>query len=175
MFDFSKLLSALKIAPYAMVGVAISTGIALFAPAAFVSRLGLDTLVGTYRPWIGATFLVSTVVFLSFVSGRAGTMLWPIVLDRWNVRQLRKELHCLSLPEQSLVAEFVDNETTTQCYFIGDGVVGGLVGKGILYRSSNVGRPGSTSFDHNIQPWAWKYLRQHPDLVAAGRGRERDV
>jgi hypothetical protein len=156
-------------------GVAVATAIVLFAPAAVIARLGLDTLLSTYRPCVGGGFVLSAAIFASYLLAQAVRVLQPIALQRWNVRQWRKNLHYLSLPEQSLLAEYLDADSTTQCYFIGDGVVAGLIGKGILYRASNVGRPGLASFDHNIQPWAWEYLKRHPELVAAGRGRARDV
>lgn len=156
-------------------GIAVATGVTLFAPESVMTRLGLDAAATSHRPYVGAGFLLSSAIFISYLLAQAVELLKPVALERWNLRQSRRTLHFLSLPEQSLLAEYLDAETTTQCYFIGDGVVTGLIGKGILYRASNVGRPGSTSFDHNIQPWAWEYLKRHPDLIASGRGRTRDV
>jgi len=36
---------------------------------------------------------------------------------------------------------------------------------GVLYRSSNINMPGSDNYDYNITPWAWDYLKKHPELI----------
>jgi Super-infection exclusion protein B len=43
-------------------------------------------------------------------------------------------------------------------------VVNGLVSETVLYRSSNMSALGTT-FPFNIQPWAWDYLNEHPELL----------
>ncbi len=45
-----------------------------------------------------------------------------------------------------------------------DGVVGGLLTKRILYRSSSLSL-SYTTFAYNLQPWAWEYLNSHPRLL----------
>ena len=173
--DFGKLLSALKVPLYVVLGIAIAASVALAAPHGILAALGLEAWVRTYRAWIGGAWLLSVAIFLSAVASRTWTLVSPRLVERWNIRQWRKRFHSLSLPEQSLLAEYVDNETTTRSYLVGDGVVNGLVAKKILYRAGSVSHPYEPRFDFNIQPWAWDYLLRHRELVAAGRGRPRDT
>lgn len=164
------LLSVLKFAPHVFFGLAVASGIALFAGPSFTAALGIDPLLREDRVWVGVTFLVSVSVFVSATGAHLLHLLGPPLLDRWNERQWRKELGVLSPPEKQVLAEYLRENTTTRAQPISDGVVGGLVGKGILYRSSNVGHRGSSSFDFNLQPWAWRHLRKHPELVQAPPG-----
>jgi hypothetical protein len=167
MVDVAKLLSSLKLPPSVFFGLALASAIVLFAPESVIAALGLGPLIVAYRPWIGVTFLVSLAVFLSLTLARLGALLGPALLERWNERQWRKELAVLSPPEKRVLAEYVRENTTTCSHHVSDGVVGGLVAKGILFRASNFGHPGSTSFDYNLQPWAWRHLMKHPELVDA--------
>lgn len=43
-------------------------------------------------------------------------------------------------------------------------VVLGLETEKIIYRASSLSSY-YTNFPYNIQPWAWEYLNQHPDLL----------
>ena len=174
--DPAKLVSALKFAPHVFFGLALASGLLLFTPASLASALGLTPLLSNYRVWVGAVFLVSISVSVSAALAGLLNAFSPALRDRWNERQWRKELQVLTPPEKEILSEYVRDNTSTLPQPISNGVVGGLVGKGILYRASNVGHPGSTSFDYNLQPWAWRHLRQHPELVgvvpAAHSGRD---
>lgn len=48
-----------------------------------------------------------------------------------------------------------------------DGVVKGFAHSGIIYQSSDVGSAilGGIVVAFNIQPWAWHYLKKHPELL----------
>ena len=76
-----------------------------------------------------------------------------------------KQLDFLTPEEQGYLTPYVKDSVNTQKFPVEDGVVGGLLTKGIVYRSSNV-------FDmvegvpYNIQPWAKAYLLRHPELLA---------
>ena len=108
---------------------------------------------------------MSGSLFVSAVLAELGKLVYPALLERWNARQLASNLHELSPPERECLALFVESDSTTHSFHISDGVIGGLVAKGILFRSSNAGHPGSLSFDYNVQPWAWRYLKKHRDLL----------
>jgi len=169
MVDIDKLLSALKVAPYVFLALAVASGIALFSPPSVQTTLGLDSLLVLYRGWIGATFLLSTSVFLSAMGAHVVRLFGPALRESWNTRQYRKDLTILSPPEQEVLAKYLRANTTTLSHHVSDGVVGGLVAKHILYRASNIGHPGSMSFDFNLQPWAWEELRRRPVLVGLPR------
>ena len=150
---------------HAFAAIAIASAIVLFTPASALQILGLDAIRATHRTWIGGAFVLSAALFFTSVAGRLAQLVAPDLIQRWNASQQRKALHTLSRPEREVLAEYLLHDTSTRSFAISDGVVGGLVAKRILYRASNVGHPGSMSFDHNLQPWAWDYLRRHPALV----------
>lgn len=172
--DYSKLFSALKLPPQIFLGIALASGLVLFTPAQFTGTLGFDSLLTTYRAWIGAAFVLSSSIFLAAIAARTVPFFGRVLRDRWNVRQYEKRLRVLSPPEQAILAEYVQNNTTTRDFPISDGVVGGLVARKILYLASNIGHPGSTSFDYNLQPWAWAALKRHPELVIPPNHSEHD-
>ena len=67
--------------------------------------------------------------------------------------------------EREVLAKYVAEDTTTLAFEIRDGVVNGLVGKGVLFRSSSLTNPMSYDLDTNIQPWAWEYVKKHAGLL----------
>jgi len=59
---------------------------------------------------------------------------------------------------------YMQNDTET-CYFdIGDGVVSGMVMKGLLYQGGSIGDIIS-GFPFNIQPWVRHHLNSHPQML----------
>jgi hypothetical protein len=163
--DYSKLLSALKLPPYIFLGIALASGLVLFTPAQFTVRLGFESLLGVYRARIGVAFVLSSSIFVVAIAAKTVPFFGRVLRERWNARHNQKRLAALSPPEQRVLAEYLKNNTTTRAQHISDGVVGGLAAKRILYQASSAGHPGSLSFDYNLQPWAWEFLKQHPELV----------
>lgn len=164
--DYAKILAAFKFAPHVLLGVALASGVVLLGPSSFTSSLGLDAILSTHRSWIGVGFLLSTSIFVSSIGAKFVKLIGPAILDKWKTRQRRKGLHCLTPPEKAKLAEYLRNTSSTRSFHMSDGVVCGLVGKGILYVASSFGHPGGFSFPFNLQPWAWEYLVKHPELVA---------
>jgi len=74
-------------------------------------------------------------------------------------------LHNLTLKERQALRRYVTGNTQTATFHIGDGVAKGLEVKGILYRATSVSKGPVPEFDFNIQPWAYDYIVQDPDLL----------
>ena len=72
--------------------------------------------------------------------------------------------------EKAYLVPFVLQQENTQYFLIEDGIAGGLIAKGVLYRSSNVGSLVS-GWAHNIQPWAREYLTEHAELLEGARAK----
>jgi hypothetical protein len=163
--DLAKFLPVLKFAPHVFFAIAGASGLSLFGPAWFINRLGLEPILAAHRTWIGVSFILSATLFVSSLGARFIDVLKPILVEGWHVYLWKRNLTGLSPPEKRLLAEYLSQDTTTLSHRISEGVVNGLVGKNILYRASNFSHPGSMSFDYNVQPWAWRYLRRHPELL----------
>ena len=161
-----------KIAAAPLLAVGIATGIVLFVPDSVALTLGVDAFRSEHRGFIGGAFIFSW-------SYLAAQLLWwfrKLGVDAWSRRKGRlareKQLHSLTLEEQGYLGPYVRDGVNTCNFPVEDGVIGGLLAKAIVYRSSNV-------FDvlegvpYNIQPWAKAYLLEHPDLLAAVSRKKR--
>ncbi|MDA0302086.1 MAG: super-infection exclusion protein B [Chloroflexi bacterium] len=59
---------------------------------------------------------------------------------------------------------YTSGKTRTQTLDMANGVVRSLEAAQVIARAASVSR-GLTYFDYNIQPWAWDFLRQYPELL----------
>jgi hypothetical protein len=163
--DIGRLVEWIKLSPRHLVPLSLFTGFILFAPERWLAVFGIVGLVSDYRPWFGATFLLSMALLIS----AALTMLYGWAKakreERAFLRSRRERLHHLSEPEKEILRCYIEDQTRTQYLPMSDGVVGGLVVERILFRASSLGQ----SFDYfayNIQPWAWDYLNKHRKLLS---------
>jgi hypothetical protein len=132
--------------------------LALPKPAA--ALLGIVHLREQYRPWIGVAAIGSGVgLLVSF--GRAIVD----VLRNLRVSAAQRELlKSLSPDEKAVLSRYILANKKTEYFDHTDGIARSLVAQGILYVPSQ-------SFDitvgvaHIIQPWAWEYLRERPELL----------
>lgn len=146
-----------------LLAVAVASGTLVFAPAPMVAKLGMDKFVADYRSWLGLALVVSC----AYLFAHAVVFLARDVRDKFETRAIRKAqieyLKGLAPDEKSRLAPYIEDQRSSVVYQITDGVVRELVAKGILFRSSNVGR--GTGFSFNIQPWARIEIEKNPSLL----------
>ena len=139
-------------------------GLTLWGPDRFVTGLGLQEFIDDYRKWIGVAFLVLLGIALpnavERVREHAVQWWWN---RRWR-RDAERRLRDLTDDEKRVLRGYVNNNTRTQNLNMTNGVTSGLAAESIIYRASQLS-VGSTIFAYNIQPWAWDYLREHPELL----------
>jgi hypothetical protein len=159
----AKFLELMKVPIRVVFGVCVSAAIVLFAPDKFVGLLGLLQYREKYRFYFGIAVLLLIAIAISkiFVAVDEKLLYWRLG------RLRRKILRELTDEEIQILSAYIARKTRTQYLSIQSGVVKGLVQDNIIYRSSNVNSPeyGPLVFAHNIQPWAWDYLNEHPELV----------
>lgn len=153
-----------KLAPAPIFAVGIATSILLFVPDPLAQALGVAEVRASYRGIIGGAFIFSwSYLVVNFL-----WWLWKEVSATWLSRKKRlareKRLHNLTPEERSYLAPYVLEDINTQKFEIEDGIIGGLLSKEIVFRSSGVfdmieGAP------YNIQSWAKDYLRDRPALL----------
>jgi hypothetical protein len=155
----NKLPEWLKLSPRYLLPISLVSGFLLFANESILARFGYSEFVGNFRPWISVTFLITASLIVV-------DMLYQLV--NWlksgfaNTRSLKKRLERfrnLTPEEKGVFLGYLLQNTRTLYFPLSDGVVTGLEAEGFVYKSSNVGHPGSWSF--NIQPWAWTMLKGH--------------
>ena len=152
-----KMFNNLAVKP--LLALAVATGIVLFSPALLVSKLGMTTLVADYRPLFGLAFLVSCTYLLA----HALVSLVQYIRDGLEARATRKArmalLQDLTPDEKSRLVPYIHDKRASVVYQITDGVVQGMVAKGILFRSTNLGH--GTGFSFNIQPWVRQEIEKN--------------
>lgn len=174
------LVSALRqTSPVIFLGLCIASGIIIFIGDQYASMLGLSTFREHYREYIGATFVISLSIVIAQVIWGSGKHITSIFKDYWESKRTKKliamrkkQLHKLTPDEKAYLEPYIFNEENTQYFLIEDGIAGGLIGKGIIYRSSNIGSM-LDGWAHNIHPWAREYLNEHPELLEGANPNPR--
>ena len=169
--SLSGLLTAIKAAgPRLFFGVAVASGILLFAPASVLTSMGLAEAVVTNRSTIGLVFLVSTVLVCS-------EGLWWLVRKQQQRTESKaleagrlRNLHALTAIEKTYLADYIFKGENTLHFGLHDGVAGGLETKGIIYRPTHVGT-FDAGWAYNLQPWARELLSKHTHLLQGANGR----
>ncbi len=137
----------------------------LFLPKSIIVQLGLDQLRQTYRTQAGAVLIISASLLLTNVISVA----WNLALSPWYdwrfTRKIHKTLSELTFAEKVFLNPYIAGGHNTQYAEAHDGVAKGLEAKLILYRSSNISAAGGI-FPYNMQPYARKILKAHPELLA---------
>ena len=157
---FKQLLEA---PPAPILAICIASSVLLLVPEA----LGIVEFVNTYRNFIVIVCLVAWSLLLSYLLCwlREQYVSWSAKSTDKKIKQTHLEE--LTQIEKSYLAPFITSDVNTQNFVIDDGVAGGLVAKGILYRSSDVIEPNRVP--HNINPWAKRHLKAYPELLEGAK------
>jgi hypothetical protein len=156
-----KIFTDLAVKP--LLAVALASGAVVFAPEPWITKLGMASFVADYRSWLGLAFVVSCAYLLAHAAVFVAITLRGRYED-WATR--RAQLNCLKTlapDEKARLVPYIRNQRSSVDYPITDGVVRGLVAKGILFRSSEVGYPNRFAF--NIQPWVRTEIEKDPSLL----------
>lgn len=140
------------------------SGALLFGPDLFLKRLGLDLFIAEYRKYIGVVFLGVNVLILAHVFVFIYSYFSKIIKNMLFLRAKRKRLYSLTDEEKRILSGFVSKNTRSQDLECTNGVVLGLEIEKIIVRVSSLSSY-FTEFPYNIQPWAWEYLKEHPELL----------
>ena len=156
-----KMFNNLAVRP--LLAVAVASGLLLFSPAVLVARLGMITLVTDYRSWIGLALVISW----AYLFAHASVFLVQLGREGLEARATRKaRLTCLqdlTPDEKRRLMPYIHYKKASVVYSIADGVVQGLVAKGVLFRSTSIGQGGG--FSYNIQPWARQEIERNTALL----------
>jgi hypothetical protein len=153
----------IKLSPKYLLPISLATGFIVFAKAEWLQPLGLTDLRVKYLPWIGAIFLLSTVLLLSHAAFKLFSWVQFRISMKRGLKGAKERLHNLTGEEREILRGYIGNGTKTQLLDIQSGVVNELEEVFIIYRSSNIGNLRGWSY--NIQPWAWDYLNKHLELL----------
>ncbi len=160
--DVGKWIDALKMPVRYFLALLVAGIFLLSAPGPWLDRFGVTELRERHRLFIGIGTLLCTAMVLANVLAWIGKRIaW-----RTNKRRFVKSLYTLSADEKRVLRNYVSGDSHTGYFTVGDGVIGGLEAKRILFRSSAIGV--RFQFPYNIQPWALEHLSSHPELLETG-------
>jgi hypothetical protein len=163
----TNLVSALRKIPIGfLLAITIVLGLILFLPDTIADKIAIKDFRDDYRKFLGPAFLLC----VSFLLTKIVLSLVRNINSKRQQKRLRKQLHNLTPEEKGYLAVFILEGRNTIYVDIGDGIVGGLLAKGIIFRSSNM----FTAIDgipYNVQPWARQYLERYPELLEGGIGK----
>lgn len=144
--------------------VFIAAGLVLFLPPRFISQLGLDEVVKSYRMYVGLAFVISAsllfVGLCTFVWSFFSTPYQNWLYERNGIRLMEE----LTEEEKAFLRPYILNGQNSLVAPINDGIAQGLAAKKIIYRSSNIGHVFS-GFPYNLQPYMRRLLTKRPELL----------
>ena len=156
-----KILNDIAVKP--LLAVVMASGLLILAPTSIVAKLGMGQFVTGYRPWLGLALVVSCAYLLAhafyFLARQSYALFESRMIQKARVEYLQR----LTPDEKGRLAPYIKDQRASVVYQITDGVVQGLVAKGILFRSSNIGHGSGISF--NIQPWARIEIEKNSALL----------
>ncbi|WP_018404019.1 superinfection exclusion B family protein [Marinobacter gelidimuriae] len=161
--DPSKWFEWVKLPTKTLAALCIVFGIMVFSGDAALEKFGLKELVQEYRAYLGAGFLMTLALTLVNSLAAAWKFIYPWIAEAHWVRLGRKRLQRLNPTEKDILRYYIHNQTRSQSLPIQDGTVNGLQREKIIIRGSSLG--SLRGFDFIIQPWAWEYLNERPELL----------
>lgn len=161
--DPSKWLAWLRLPTRILAALCIVLGILIFSGDAMLATFGLKEFVQEYRAYLGVGFLLTLALTVVNSLAAVWTFIYPRIAEAFWIRLHRKRLHRLNPTEKKILRYYIDNQTRSQSLRVQDGTVNALQRETIIIRGSNIGT--ASGFDFIIQPWAWEYLNERPELL----------
>lgn len=157
-------LEFLKLAPRYLMALGVMAAILLFAPESFLKFIGIFEVAQNNRPMLGLSLVVTVALFVVSIvdDGIAHFKKWWGMKRRY--RRIEERLQCLTEDEKQILRYYLAENTRANTLRIDDGVVQGLKASGIIHLSASIGN-ALEGFAHNINEFAWDYLRVHPHLL----------
>ena len=162
--NVSDYISWIKLSPKYWLAIALVATALVGLPAGITDRLGVTEFVGKFRMWIGFVCVASYGLLFTHVlcASKDSIRGW------WSRRRLlqlgREALRNLSLPEKTMLADYLLFETKSRKQDYQSGIVHELQRANILYQASSLGSL-MDGFAFNLQPWAWEELQAHPEIL----------
>ena len=161
--DPSRWLDWIKLPTKTLAALCIVFGVMIFSNDAALENFGLKAFVEEYRAYLGVGFLVTLTLIVVNSLAAVWKFIYPWIAQAYWVRLGRKRLQCLNPTEKDILRYYIQNQTRSQSLQIQDGTVNALQRDKIIIRGSSLG--SLYGFDFIIQPWAWEYLNEHPELL----------
>lgn len=154
-----------KVPPAFLVAITTILGLILFLPEEIVKTLAVDEFRIKYRVWIGPTFLLAVL----FLGARPYMYLRQEYFQWRQFKSMQKQLHQLTPEEKGYLLPYIKEQKNTIYVGPEDGIMNGLVAKGIICRVSDSGTH-TEGFPFNLESWAREYLGKNTNLLEGHSG-----
>lgn len=166
MFKFNPLeiLKFFKLSFKHNVIVVLVLSFARLSPINWLKTLSIDSIILKHMSIITVLWIISLVfLFVEFI----------VIISR-NIREKKrikfnsnlriKRLKNLTTEEKKILMQYINNDTRTQVFKLGNGNIRELEKYEIVSRASDLALRFDL-FSFNIEDWAWDYLKKHPKLL----------
>ncbi|MHC4109081.1 MAG: super-infection exclusion protein B [Planctomycetota bacterium] len=160
-----------KLTAIVLLGVAVAGGAILFAPATVTARLGLDAFGEGNRSSIGSVSLGASSLLAACVIVWMWVKVIGMVRERRAARGPEWCLRELTPEERGYLKPYVEKDAAALVLPFDDQVAHRLVTKGIIYPAGGMTALRTNDQPHNIQFWALRHLRRHPELLEGANAR----
>ena len=150
-----------------LLGILVFTSLFLFLPDGILEKLSLFEIKNNYRIYFGLAFFFS----ISFLIASGVYNLWkiwlgPALKEHVSIYYYKKYARHLTNDEKEIIRTFINGSTRSATLSIQDPTVLGLERRKIIIRVGNIGATGfGYNFPFNIQPWAWEFYINHPEIL----------
>ncbi|ASM49935.1 hypothetical protein PESP_a1884 [Pseudoalteromonas espejiana DSM 9414] len=164
MLEFKKVVEWLKLSPKQAFIIFVICSILLFDKGIIISKLGLEKPKELFQPYLGLVWLFALALLLAEVFVPTYRKCIKKYKQRKYLKHCKSHLHHLTKVEKKVLCEFIENDTKSIDAPLSDGVIQELATNNIIRLVATVS-VHNDYFAYNIQPWAWKYLHEHPQLL----------
>jgi len=143
----------------------VITSILLFTSNNILNKLGLLRFQEENKLFISVAFLISISFQIATVIEKIFKYISKNIKKYLYKEKMIKYLSKLTKEEKNFLHLYIDEESQTQYLSIENGIVRGLELKGIIVRVSNIGDGLESTFAYNIQPYIFRYLLKHKEII----------
>jgi hypothetical protein len=119
--------------------ICLSSGLILFVPNNFLTKLNLTDFLKDYGKYIGIIFLISSAFLIVTLLNYIGSLIKRIQMTKRIANSIVNDIKCLNINEKALLREFYINDKQTLQMPLDNDTVVGLINKHIIYQASSTG------------------------------------
>ena len=152
-----------------MSALALASGLLLFLPLSFLSKLQLDEFTNEYGFILGLIFVVSLAILLITLFIQTFKFLSDRKKRIWFYKTAEDRLRNLTPYEMCIVMSIFEKENYTNFLPINDGAVKKLEYTFVIGKTTNqyyVSNPNTAKFPYLLQPWVIDKLIEKPNLLS---------
>lgn len=128
--------------------------------------IDIEVILHPYIPYVLLFTILCSLIFIAgIIYDFTNNNISPIKSSLYKKYALSKLIRNLSSNEKSKLRVYLTYDTNSHLFDPSDGIVAGLVDKGLLYQSEADPIPGEYRLHFNILQEVFELLKKHPELL----------